>query len=74
MLDQPAGASAEADLAALREVLDTTVNRRLTETITKLSNAALHVGCNRSSTRYGNPSAAVCRSVRPGGASPAKAA
>ena len=43
MLDQPAGASAEADLAALREVLDTTVNRRLTETITKLSNALSRV-------------------------------
>lgn len=37
--DQPAGGSADADLAALREMLDTTVNRRLTETITKFHEA-----------------------------------
>lgn len=37
MQDQLADGSVEADLAALREVLDTTVNRRLTETIAKLS-------------------------------------
>ncbi|MCU0983343.1 MAG: protein kinase [Acetobacteraceae bacterium] len=36
MQDQPAGGSVEADLNALREILDTTVNRRRTETIAKL--------------------------------------
>ena len=36
MQDQPADGSVEADLAALREVLDTTANRSLTETIAKL--------------------------------------
>jgi serine/threonine-protein kinase len=39
MQDQPPGASADEDLAALREVLDTSANRRLTATIAKLSDA-----------------------------------
>ena len=39
MQDQPLGSSADEDLAALREVLDTSANRRLTATITKLSDA-----------------------------------
>ena len=37
MQDKSVDGSAEANLAVLREVLDTTVNRRLTETIAKLS-------------------------------------
>ncbi|MEG3155135.1 serine/threonine protein kinase [Sphingomonas sp. RB1R13] len=43
MQDQPADGSAEADLAALREVLDTTVNRRQTDTIVKLSDGLKRV-------------------------------
>jgi len=39
MQDQPPGSSAEQDLEALREVLDTSVNRRLTATIAKFSDA-----------------------------------
>ncbi len=39
MQDQPPGSSADEDLAALREVLDTSANRRLTATIAKLSDA-----------------------------------
>jgi serine/threonine protein kinase len=39
MHDQPPGSSADEDLAALREVLDTSANRRLTATIAKLSDA-----------------------------------
>jgi len=39
MQDQPPGSSADEDLAALREVLDTNANRRLTATIAKLSDA-----------------------------------
>lgn len=39
MLDQPPGSSAEEDLEALREVLDTAVNRRLAATIAKFSDA-----------------------------------
>lgn len=39
MQDQPSGSSADEDLAAIREVLDTSVNRRLTATITKLREA-----------------------------------
>lgn len=43
MQDQPPGSSADEDLAALREVLDTSANRRLTATITKLSEALRRV-------------------------------
>lgn len=39
MQDQPPGSSADEDLAALREVLNTSANRRLTATIAKLSDA-----------------------------------
>jgi serine/threonine protein kinase len=39
MQDQPPGSSTDEDLAALREVLDTSVNRRLTAAIAKLSDA-----------------------------------
>ncbi|TXL70490.1 protein kinase [Vineibacter terrae] len=39
MRDQPPGSSADEDLAALREVLDTSANRRLTATIAKLCDA-----------------------------------
>ncbi|MBK1793342.1 protein kinase [Devosia sp. WQ 349] len=43
MHDQPTGASAEQDIAALREILDTNVNRHLNERITKLSEALRQV-------------------------------
>lgn len=43
MQDQLADGSVEADLAALREVLDTTANRRLTETIAKLGDGLTRV-------------------------------
>jgi serine/threonine-protein kinase len=43
MQDQPSDGSVEADLAALREVLDTTVNRRLTDTIVKLGDGLKRV-------------------------------
>lgn len=43
MQDQPADGSAESDLAALREVLDTTVSRRLIDTIAKLSDGLKRV-------------------------------
>lgn len=43
MHDQTTGASTEEDLAALRELLDTTANRRLNETIRKLSDALRQV-------------------------------
>ena len=43
MQDQPPGSSIDEDLAALREALDTSANRRLTETIAKLSDALRRV-------------------------------
>lgn len=43
MQDQPPGSSVDEDLAALREALDTSANRRLTETIAKLSDALRRV-------------------------------
>jgi|GEM_PF-1012273 serine/threonine-protein kinase len=43
MQGQPTDGSVEADLAALREVLDTTVNRRLAETIAKLGDGLKRV-------------------------------
>lgn len=43
MQDQPSGSSADEDLAALREALDTSANRWLTGTITKLSDALRRV-------------------------------
>lgn len=39
MQDRPRGSSVDEDLTALREVLDTSANRRLTATIAKLSDA-----------------------------------
>lgn len=41
--DQPSEGSADADLAALREMLDTTVNRRLTKTIAEFHEALRRV-------------------------------
>lgn len=43
MRDQPPGSSVDDDLAALREVLDTSANRRLKATIAKLSDALTRV-------------------------------
>ena len=43
MQDQPPGSSVDEDLAALREALDTSANRRLTETIARLSDALRRV-------------------------------
>lgn len=43
MQEQPTDGSTESDLAALREVLDTTVARRLTEMIAKLSDGVKRV-------------------------------
>jgi len=43
MQDTPLGSSVDDDLAALREALDTTVNRRLSATIAKIGNALTKV-------------------------------
>ncbi|MFD2837835.1 hypothetical protein ACFS3C_18565 [Azotobacter vinelandii] len=71
MQDQPPSSSADENLAVIRELLDTDANRRLRATIAKLSDALRMVQQVFNQVQK-NPSAAICRSVRPTGMFPAK--